>query len=98
MITKLFRTIVRLVRMDRTAGQADRYAHGSDIGAAVRAKAAELKAEAYHWIPTHLEVGHVREVGIEEGVIEACDKFVKLIDELTADAATSTQEEGIPTS
>ena len=30
MITKLFRTFVRLVSKERTAGQTDRYAHGSD--------------------------------------------------------------------
>ena len=80
---------------EQPGGQPKRCAHGSEIGEAVRAKAAELKAEAYRWIPKHLEVGHIRESGIEEGVIEACDKFVLLIDDLEADAATSTREDGM---
>ena len=82
------------VATDATATEAKRYAHGSEIGVAVRAKAAELKAEAYHWIPKHEEMGHWRESGIEQGVIEACDKFISLIDALDADAATLTHEVG----
>ena len=86
------------VSKERTAGQRDRYAHGSGIGVAVSMSGTQEDAEAamdhflhnfkppeeYTW---QINVGHGSFVfSVQWNVKE------------TANAATSTQEEGIPTS
>ena len=84
--------------MDGSSGSPKRYAHGSEIGEALREFVLELRAEAEHWIPKHRDIENQQGVWCEEGVMEACDKILKRMNELKADAATSGQEEGIPTS
>lgn len=91
-------TNVSSASTERAAGQPERYAHGSGIGEALVAWATQQKQEANtdFWDAYRSEDARERE--------RAYGREMAFFDVLAwakankADAATSTQEEGIPTS
>jgi hypothetical protein len=82
----------RSVATDATSGQADRYAHGTDIVAQLRARAIETIAEANETIPLLRRKGLAVAMYTATGIVAACETFLEWLDDLSVCDAASTDE------
>jgi len=83
---------------EQPGGQPKRCAHGSEIGEGFREIVSQMDAYARDTIRMYAKEGDSSKVVYYSGVAWAFNKVLRLYDEQNPDAATSAQEEGIPTS
>jgi len=97
-MSQTFNTNDSSASMERAAGQRDRYAHGSVIVANLRSKALQGREQAQAEMKdfTKREMSH--SAGLSTGADWAFERMLQWLDDPKCVDATSTREEGIPTS
>ena len=93
-----FSTNTSSAATDAAAGSPKRYAHGSEIGEALRAVIIANRDVAQKHEAIAEKYGQAIRRREWQSVLWAFDAVLRWADELNADAATAKQEEGIPTS